>query len=303
MKKLQQKIYYIIREEEDKSFWGEVFDWVMLFLIVVNLLLLILDTFTSSMPPWYWPISQTADTIMGVIFTIEYLLRLWVSPIKYPALHAAAARVKFAFTPMAIIDFLAVLPLYLKHALPVNLRFLRIFRLIRLLRLFKISRYTESMSVFTSVFKKKANQLLTSLFVIFLLILIASLLMYDVEHDAQPDVFSNALSGLWWAMEAVTTAGNGDIYPITPLGRALAGIIALMGIGVVAVPTGIISAGFITVMHENSGEPEKTGTPASELALFKDLLDDGAITQQEYDQKKQQLLAVEWLEPPTHSSE
>ena len=288
MEDLQRNAFEIMREEEDKSFAGELFDWVMILLITVSLVFLVLDTY--SMPAWYPPVTYWVELITSIIFSIEYILRFWISPLYYPELSPRKARLKYVFSFMAVVDFLAVMPFYLPMLLPVDLRVLRFFRLIRLLRLIKVSRYTESISIFVSVFKKKASQLITSLFVIFLLIIIASILMYDVEHEAQPLVFENAFSGLWWAMEAVTTAGNGEIYPITTMGRALAGMVSLLGIGVVAVPTGIISAGFVHAMQDNNMDAAGGYTPADAIAKYKALLDDGAITRWEYEEKKQGLL-------------
>lgn len=285
MKKTQKKIYDIIREEEDKSFLGEFFDWVMVFLIVLNLLLLVLDTF--NMPPGFATVSNVAEIFTAVVFTAEYLLRLWVAPLSYPTLSPAKARIKYVFTFMAVIDFFAVMPFYLPFILPINLRVLRIFRLIRLMRLIKFSRYSDALKTLSEVFKKKAGHLLASLTVMFMLILLASILMYDVEHDAQPQVFENALSGLWWALETVTTVSIAEIQPITPLGRFLGAAIAILGIGVVAVPTGIISAGFVDAVSSEEGVQSTT---ADEIAKFKSLLDSGAITKDEYEKAKENLL-------------
>lgn len=158
---------------------------------------------------------------------------------------------------MAIIDLLAVLPFYIPFLIPIDLRVLRTLRVIRLLRLFKVNRYTSALSTIADVFKKKANQLISSMIVVSLLMVIASVLMYNVENAVRPDKFQNAFSGLWWAVATLTTVGYGDIYPVTAAGKILSAIIALLGIGLVAVPTGIISAGFTENLQEKQKEKEK----------------------------------------------
>ena len=124
-------------------------------------------------------------------------------------------------------------------------------RIIRLFRVFKINRYTSALTSIVRVFKNKQNELLSSIFVVLLLMIVASVLMYSVENNAQPEVFRNAFDALWWALATLTTVGYGDIYPITVLGRILSAIIAILGIGLVAVPTGIISAGFMENINED----------------------------------------------------
>jgi voltage-gated potassium channel len=150
------------------------------------------------------------------------------------------------FTFKAIIDILSILPFYLPFLFPVkNLLFLRSIRLLRILRLFKLNRYTDALSKVRNVLKNKSYQLFCSFSIVIILMLLSSVLMYYIEADDQPDVFKNAFSGLWWAIATVTTVGYGDIYPITGLGKILGAFIAILGIGLIAVPTGIISAGFV----------------------------------------------------------
>lgn len=155
---------------------------------------------------------------------------------------------------MAIIDLLAILPFYLPMLLPIDLRVLRMLRIIRLFRVFKIGRYTNALSSIVKVFKNKQHELLSSVFVVLLLMIVASVLMYSIENNAQPEVFKNAFDALWWALATLTTVGYGDIYPITVLGKILSSIIAILGIGLVAVPTGIISAGFMESIQSEEKE-------------------------------------------------
>lgn len=164
------------------------------------------------------------------------------------------ARIKYIFSFLALVDLFSILPFYIPLIIPIDLRILRV---VRLFRVFKLGRYTHALSTISNVFKRKQNQLLSSIFVVSILMIIASVLMFNVENEAQPDVFENAFSALWWAIATITTVGYGDIYPITVFGKVLSAIIALLGIGLVAVPTGIISSGFMEEMErEKSTENE-----------------------------------------------
>lgn len=165
---------------------------------------------------------------------------------------------KYAMSPMAIVDLLAILPFYLPTFLPVDLRFLRIFRLTRVLRMFKLNRYSNSLRLIGKIIKAKREELVVTVFVTFLLLLVASALMFYIEHDVQPEAFPNILSAFWWAVATLTTIGYGDVYPHTDLGRLLSGIIAILGIGLVALPAGIISSGFIQEIQSKRAKKSPT---------------------------------------------
>lgn len=252
IKNVKNAIFNLIREDDENTIYGNIFDWTIISLIIVNILLVFIDTFEP--PQWFQNISNVIEFISIIIFTVEYIMRLWTADLKYPEIGAIKARIIYIFSFMAIIDLLAILPFYLPFVFPIDLRILRALRILRLFRLFKVSRYTTAFYTIGIVFKRKAHQLISSVFVVALLMVIASLLMYNVEHDAQPDVFSNAFSGLWWAVATLTTVGYGDIFPITALGKFLSAVIALLGIGLVAVPSGIISAGFIEIVEKDDAE-------------------------------------------------
>ena len=254
-RKAKQKIYNLIRDDDTNNIYGNIFDGVIITLIIINILSVIADTF--SMPSWYATVSRTVETVSVVIFSAEYLLRLLTADLKYPNSNRMVARIRHIFSFMALVDLLAILPFYIPFLFPIDLRVLRALRIFRLFRLFKFVRYTVALRTIGTVFKNKRHQLVSSMIVIFVLMVIASVLMYHVEHAAQPDIFENAFSGLWWAVATFTTVGYGDIFPITAMGKVLSATIALLGIGLVAVPTGIISAGFIELTDQEESEKEK----------------------------------------------
>ncbi len=262
--KIRRGVYSLIRDDDENNLAASIFDGFIIALIIVNVLLVILDTF-KGLPEAVLSVFHFIEVFSIVIFTIEYLLRLWTADFIFPALRPMRARLKYAFSFMAIVDILAILPFYLPFVIPIDLRVLRMVRLLRLLRILKVNRYTNALSTVGNVIKRKAPQLISSMLVVLVLMIMASVLMYNIEYEAQPDVFENAFSGLWWAIATLTTVGYGDIYPITALGKLLSAVIALLGIGLVAVPTGIISAGF---MENISGENADTQECAMEAKHF-----------------------------------
>lgn len=139
---------------------------------------------------------------------------------------------------------MAVLPFYLTF-LPLDLLILRILRVARVFKILKYHRYTDSLDVIRKVCLEKFNQLMASVMLLGIVIIIASVLIYHVENAAQPGVFDNAFSAFWWIVATLINVSTGDVYPITFLGRIFSSLIAILGIGLIAVPTGIISAGFI----------------------------------------------------------
>jgi len=230
-------------------------DGFLIALIVVSTVQVILDTF-SDMPTGYQSASSIAEVIITAVFTLEYILRLWVSDIdRKPNQRSSIARLGFAFSPMAIVDLIAILPFYLSLFLPFSGSVFRVLRVLRLTRLLKVGHYTTALNVVARVLKRKASQLIASLTVLGLLLIVASALMYAAENDIQPEAFPNALSGLWWAVVTVTTVGYGDVYPVTMVGRMLGADVALLGVGLVAIPTGIISSGFL---EESMQDNERT---------------------------------------------
>ena len=246
--KVKQRVFEIIQDAKPGDKVSKIFDVTLIVLIVINVGMVIAETF--NIPQTVSKIFYYIETVSVIIFTIEYILRVWTADCLFPDKKYPIAILKYCFSFLAIIDFLAIVPFYLPFIIPIDLRVLRMLRIIRLFRIFKINRYTDALTNIFKVFKLKKHELLSSIFVVLLLMIIAAVLMYNIENTAQPEVFKNAFDALWWALATLTTVGYGDIYPITTLGKILSAVIALLGIGLVAVPTGIISAGFIEELSE-----------------------------------------------------
>ena len=261
-KSIKSIVFEVIQPSVDTSghdrIASRIFDGVIMTLIVFSVVSVFICTF--KIPDWLFRILIRIEFISIIIFTIEYALRIWTANLLYPGLNPIRARIRYITSPMAIIDLISILPFLVPVLHTYNLIGVRVFRLVRLLRVFKLNRYSDALAAIGEVFRSKAQQMIASTFFVFIILVLASLLIYYAEHDAQPDQFENAFSGLWWAVATLTTVGYGDIYPITPLGRVLGAVIAILGIGMVAVPTSILSAGFMeTLEKQTSGKQENEG--------------------------------------------
>ncbi len=187
----------------------------------------------------------TIEAVTTFFFALDYVLRLITANEQFPNNSEAVSIVKYIFSFSGLIDLFSFLPYYLPVFFPAGSSVFRLFRVARILRLFRINSYYDQLNVITEILVSKSQQLLASVFIIIILMMAASLCMYSVEHDAQPEVFQNAFSGIWWSASTLLTVGYGDIYPVTIMGKILGIIISFLGVGMVAIPTGIISAGFV----------------------------------------------------------
>lgn len=242
-KNLKQNIHKILDATDHSNSISKLFNVFLIALIVLNTIAVTLET-VQSIDALYKNIFLSFEIFSVVVFTIEYLLRVWSITASEKYSHPIWGRVKFIFTGSALIDLFAILPFYLPMLIGFDLRFIRILRLFRLVRILKISRYMHATKMISNVFKAKKEELLITLMLIFFLIIIVSSIMFYVEHEAQPDKFSSIPETMWWSVATLTTVGYGDIFPITILGKTLASVIALLGIGMVALPAGILASGF-----------------------------------------------------------
>ena len=258
-KSFKRIVFEVIQPSVDTSgqdrIASRIFDGVIMSLIVFSVVSVFLCTF--KIPDWLFRILMRIEFISIIIFTVEYALRIWTANLLYPQLNPIRARIRYITSPMAIIDLIAILPFLVPVLHTYNLVGVRAFRLVRLLRIFKLNRYSDALAAIGDVFRSKAQQMIASTFFVFIILILASLLIYYAEHDAQPEQFENAFSGLWWAVATLTTVGYGDIYPITPLGRVLGAVIAILGIGMVAVPTSILSAGFMETLEKQTPDQKE----------------------------------------------
>lgn len=242
--KRKKRIFQIIEVGYDLDFLSRAYDFVNVLAILLNLTVSILYTF-DTIRGQYGVLMTVVEAVTVVFFAIDYFLRVWTADILYSELSKGKAHRRYIFSFMGIVDLLSFLPYFLPVFFPAGTVAFRMVRIVRIFRLFRINAYYDSLSVITEVIVSKSQQLISSVFIILVLMLASSLCMYSLEHEAQPEVFTNAFSGIWWATSTLLTVGYGDIYPITTMGKLFGIFISFLGVGMVAIPTGIISAGFV----------------------------------------------------------
>lgn len=268
---LKQRAFYIF-EGGHENFQNitkrfETFMMLLIFLNVVAFTIETVDFIHQSMKTFF----HWFENISIVIFTLEYIVRLWCITEDKRYKHPVMGRLRFMLTPMALIDLIAFLPAYLPFLFPVlhnDFRVVRAFRLFRLFRLLKLWRYSASIRLLVKIIITKKEDLQVIFFTIFLLLVIAASLMFMIEKEQQPEKFSSIPQTMWWAVSTLTTVGYGDVYPITALGKALGSFIALLGIGLFALPAGIISAGFMQEIDKNSKQEITEKNTASIIQAF-----------------------------------
>ena len=241
---MRKRLFEIIEVGNDLDTPSRIYDYVNALSIVVNLIVAIMYTF-SGLRAKHGELLLFVENVTVAFFAIDYLLRIFTAKYLYKEKTEFNAIKEYITSFTGIVDLLSFLPYYLPIFFPAGATAFRMIRLVRIFRLFKINAYYDSLHVITQVINGKRQQLISSVFIILVLMIASSLCMYSLEHEAQPEVFTNAFSGIWWATSTLLTVGYGDIYPITTMGKILGIIISFLGVGMVAIPTGIISAGFV----------------------------------------------------------
>ena len=256
---LRKRLYLTLESNEKGGIIEKIFELFLIVLIVANIFAIILDT-EVEIHEHYLTYFDWLEMFSLVFFSVEYICRVYsiVENPKYA--HPLRGRLRYMVTPLALIDLLAVVPFYVKYS-TVSLTFLRILRLMALFRVFKIARYLHALKLFKHVMKDRKEQLVLSVIFILFVLVIISFVMFYAEHDAQPDKFSSIPATMWWGIATLTTVGYGDMVPVTALGKFLGGIFAIAGVGLLALPAGILSSGFFELMHNKDRDRKATVCP------------------------------------------
>ncbi|MGG6229537.1 ion transporter [Tenacibaculum sp. SDUM215027] len=257
---IKQKVTLLFDDEKGNLKGDKLVEYFISWLIIINMVAIVLESYPeiNTAYAYYFNILEVFSII---IFTLEYFIRVWIADIIHPNLKPAKARLKYITSFMGLVDLISILPFFLPYIVKIDLRILRTLRLFRLLRLLKLKRYFKSLSIIKSVLVKTKNEILVTIFLVFILLVLASTLMYNIEKTAQPEAFQNIGQAMWWAVATLTTVGYGDIYPITGIGKILSAFIALLGIGIVALPTGIISSAYIEEVRKLRVKTEQCNCP------------------------------------------
>lgn len=239
---MKKRIFDIIQIGNKSDVPSRIYDYFITIVIVLNLIVTFWLTF--DIPNDVMDRLKAVELATMCIFTVEFLLRLWTAKHLFEGKNQGVSMLLYLVSFYGLIDLFTILPYWLPIETLYGMGALRIIRVVRIFRLFRVNTQSDAYNVIVSVLLEKRNQLVSSISLIGILMLSASFLMYSVEHTAQPEVFDNAFSGLWWAVSTVLTVGYGDIYPVTTIGKLMAIVIAILGVMSTAIPTGILSAGF-----------------------------------------------------------
>jgi voltage-gated potassium channel len=261
---MRRRIYEILHNPHPDDHLGRFISIALLLLIAANVAASILETdaeLARSAPAFF----EWFERISIVVFSVEYVLRLWSCTADPRFAGAVRGRLLMAITPMALIDLVAIAPSYFELLLPgmFDLRFLRALRLLRLFRLLRYSRIAEAFATMVRVLQSKRVELAVSLAIVIVVMLLAAGAVYVTERDEPGTQFTSIPHAMWWAVVTITTIGYGDMTPTTPLGKVIGGLVAFIGICAVALPVGIVSSGFI---EELNRKKQQTAAPTAARA-------------------------------------
>lgn len=263
--RFKKKMYEILHDSGGKT--GLIYmidDYFISGLIILNVIVIMFESI-EEMHSTVYDIMHIFDIFSVAVFSIEYAMRILIADMVHSDTTPLRARLRYIFSFLGLVDLFAILPFYLPFIVTLDLRFLRILRLLRLFRIFKLAHYSKSIRMVGTVLRKQKYELLVTVVGTFLILLVTSSLMYEIEHDVQPDKFPNIFATFWWAIATLTTIGYGDVYPVTGWGQFLAAVTALFGIGLVAIPTGILSMGFMEEIQKRAKEKKKAEKKKEEL--------------------------------------
>jgi voltage-gated potassium channel len=256
-KSLQVRVYETLDTDpatEPGLYWVTI---GLIALIAANALAVILES-VESLDAQYRPWFRGFESASLAVFTVEYGLRLWSVTADPHFRRPILGRLRYLVTPAALIDLAAIAPSYvlLLAGGGADLRFLFLLRFFRLFRLLKLGRYTPAVHHLAEVFKEKRADLTVALGAAGIMLVLSSCALYIVEKDAQPDKFGSIPQAMWWSIITLTTIGYGDVYPVTLLGKILGGLTALIGVGIVALPTAILASGFQERVAKRRQQPD-----------------------------------------------
>jgi voltage-gated potassium channel len=246
--RVKRRVYEIIEVAHHGDRASRAFDTTIITLIILNILAVVMAT-VQSIDAAIGRYLRWFEIVSVAVFTVEYMLRLWTSDLKTDHHDPFMGRIRYLLTPMALIDLVAILPFYLPWLLGMDLRFLRAVRLIRLVMLFKANRYSNSLVLLREVYQKRRAEIGITFFLVLILIVLSSGLMYYVENAAQPDKYGSIPEAILWSVATITSADPAGVFPVTALGKILGAFVALLGIGMFALPAGILASGFDDVLR------------------------------------------------------
>lgn len=250
--RLRHFVYNNLHNDDYETLFSRCINYFLIVLISGNVVAVLLES-VNEIYNAYHVYFKIFESLSIVIFTAEYVLRFWSVVEKNPLESNSKQRWRYITSGAAIIDLLAILPAYINLFVHIDLRFLRVLRLLRLL---KLTRYFVSLQILLRVIEREKGSFQAVIFILLIMIVMAAAGIYVVESRAQPNVFSSIPASMWWAVDTLTTVGYGDVTPITPLGRFLGALITILGVGLAALPAGILATGLANELEQRKQELE-----------------------------------------------
>lgn len=265
---VRQKVDALMNETPTSGRLHHQLDLIFIIFIIASVAAVFLETIPSVHEPlkleFYW-----FDTIAIAVFTVEYLLRLYAAPEQGTNQSGIMSRLSFMKRPGSLVDLIAILPYYLQFLFAVDLRFIRILRVLRVL---KLTRYNTALKTFSMVLKREKRAFSAAMFITLLITILSGAIVYEFEHSVQPEKFDTMPRAMYWAVITLASVGYGDISPVTPIGQAFTMVLAILGIGIVALPAGILGSAFSDQLHQQREQM---------LKAVEDAFADGVLTEAE----------------------
>lgn len=265
MSRLRRTVYERLESENRSDRVNRAIDAFLVVIITINVIAVTLET-VAGIEARYRSLFRVIEILSVAVFTVEYVLRVWVSVEDETLAGVSYPRLRYLASPMALIDLIAILPFYLGFFLKIDLRALRVLRLLRIL---KLTRYSAALSMLMDVLRAESHAFFAGFFILLVLLILAASGAYLVEHEAQPEAFGSIPRAMWWAVVTLTTVGYGDVTPITLAGRFFGALVAVIGIGMAALPAGILASGMAERLRRTRNEM----TAALRTALEDDVID------------------------------
>ncbi len=275
-KRYKERVYEILEATDPEDRVAEAFNLAMLVLVVSNVAAVVLET-VDSLYIVHRDLFRYFASISIGLFTIEYLLRIWSCDVKPKYGRPILGRLRYALTPLALVDLMVILPAYAILAFPTDHQLLRSLRLLWTFRLLKLRRYSASLETIENVIRAQRHELFMSFSAILFFMVLSSTVVYFLEHDAQPQIFPDIPATMWWAVLTMTTIGD-NFYPITPLGKLVSGLIIILGVATFALPTSILTSGFVAELQRKR-EQEKAEKAQKQKCLEDRSLEIGSENQ------------------------
>lgn len=288
---LKERVFDIIDDQDEGEKPNRLFDYLIIGIIILNVAIIFLETY-ESIYLTYFNYFRIIELFTIFVFTIEYFMRIWTCTIYPTYSHPIYGRLRYMVSMPMIIDFLATFPFYIALMFPLDPRIINYLRLFRLFRILKILRYYGTMGVIFNVVKKNFEYLISVFFILIVFLTFTSYAIYIFESGSQPDVIQDWDDAFWWAIVTTTTVGYGDVYPITLLGKLFTAFVLLLGIGVIALPTGILASGFLEEMKLR----KKLEIPSNDVSIVEEiqklvyLKEKGHISEEEFILIKEKIL-------------